>query len=359
LEINQIYSVKIFRLNNEDDLFMYDSFLQSNLNINVVDELHAQLVDLIKIRNPQSKLSALEINEKIEAHLDGVEEQEYGVWVCYAWRNMVVHLLDKDEFLEVKTNRNRNKITTEEQKYLSTKKVGIIGLSVGQSVATTLAMERIYGEVRLADFDTLDLSNCNRIRTGVFNLNISKVIITAREILELDPFINVKIFTDGITENNIDKFFTDGGKLDLIIEECDSIDVKVLSRIKAKEYEIPLLMEMSDRGMIDVERYDLEPDYQMFHGRVAHLDLDIKKLQNLSIEQKVQYLFPMIGGESVSKKLLESASEVGKSILTWPQLASAVVLGGGICADVARRIFLNQFSKSGRFYIDLEQLIAD
>ena len=51
--------------------------------------------------------------------------------------------------------------------------------------------------------------------------------------------------------------------------------------------------------------------------------------------------------------------EIGKTILTWPQLASAVVLGGGVSADVTRRIFLNQFTDSGRFYIDIEELIKN
>ncbi|HPF91885.1 MAG TPA: hypothetical protein PLL57_14590, partial [Flavobacteriales bacterium] len=71
------------------------------------------------------------------------------------------------EFALVRTDRNRNKITREEQAILSSKKVGVIGLSVGQSVSLTLALERSFGEIRLADHDTLELSNLNRIRSGV------------------------------------------------------------------------------------------------------------------------------------------------------------------------------------------------
>ncbi len=305
-------------------------------------------------------LNKEEMQEAVEKHLNGIDIKEFGVWVYYPWRNIVVHLLGEHEFAEVKTNRNRNKITIEEQQILTRKKIGVIGLSVGQSVATTIAMEKIVGTMRLADFDKLDLSNCNRIRTGVFNINVSKVILTAREIAELDPFIKVECFSNGINENNIDEFIgtNNQDKLDVIIEECDSIDIKVLARMKAKQNNIPLVMEMSDRGMIDIERYDLEPEYEMFHGKVAHLDLDLSVLQKLNPAEKVQYLYPMVGGDSVSAKLLASAAEVGKSLLTWPQLASAVVLGGGVCADVVRRILLNQFKKSGRYYVDLETLIA-
>ncbi|HRF79656.1 MAG TPA: hypothetical protein PL070_06180, partial [Flavobacteriales bacterium] len=91
----------------------------------------------------------------------------YGVWVFYPWADRLVHLLDEPEFALVRTDRNRNKITREEQAELATKKVGVIGLSVGQSVSLTLALERSFGEIRLADFDTLELSNLNRIRSGV------------------------------------------------------------------------------------------------------------------------------------------------------------------------------------------------
>jgi ThiF family len=354
-----IYSLTFFRLSSEDDQFMYDRFLQSKPDVIIIDEINAQLTDLIKIQHPDQKLSALQISEKIAEHLGTEDASTYGVWVYYPWRNIVVHLLDEIEFLQVKTNRNKNKITEAEQQLLYTKKVGIIGLSVGQSVATTIAMERSCGEMRLADFDSLDLSNCNRIRTGVFNLNIPKAVITAREILELDPYIKVTCYLDGITEQNIDEFITHGGPLDMIIEECDSLDVKVLSRIKAKQYGIPVIMEMSDRGMIDIERYDTEPDYKIFHGKIEHLDYTISRLKQLQPDERIQFMYNMVGGELISKKLLASVQEVGKTILTWPQLASAVVLGGGISADVMRRIFLNQFTKSGRYYVDLDQLISD
>ncbi len=351
------YSIKFFRLINEDDQFQFDSCCQARPDLETFDEIQAQLVDLIKIRNPYKKLDANELKEKIEEHLNGIELAEYGVWVYYPWKNCMVHLLDKAEFLEVKTNRNKNKITEAEQDILLTKKVGVIGLSVGQSVATTLAIERCMDEIRLADFDTLDLSNCNRLKNGVHNIGLPKAIITAREILELDPFIKVKCFTDGILDSNIDSFIIEGGRLDIIIEECDSLDIKVLARVKAQENKIPLVMEMSDKGMIDIERYDLEPAYKMFHGRMENLDCSLETLRSLTPPEKMQYLYTMISGEMVSPRLLASAQEVGKTLLTWPQLASAVVMGGGICADTVRRIFLNQFTKSGRYYVDLETLI--
>src|SRR5690606_3514442 len=103
---------------------------------------------------------------------------------------------------------NKFVITEAEQKTLQNKKIGIIGLSVGQSVALTLALERGCGELRLADFDTLELSNLDRIRTGVYNIGIKKSILVAREIAEIDPYLKVVLYNEGIHEDNIDEFFT-------------------------------------------------------------------------------------------------------------------------------------------------------
>ena len=86
------------------------------------------------------------------------------------------------------------KISPIEQDKLSTKKVGVIGLSVGQSISITMAMERTFGEIRIADFDELELTNLNRIRAGVHELGLPKVALVAREIAEIDPYLNVKCF---------------------------------------------------------------------------------------------------------------------------------------------------------------------
>src|SRR5205814_1258580 len=163
---------------------------------------------------PAVKIKPDEYPALINSYLAGQHINEYGVWVYYPWSKRLVHLLNEEEFIEVRTNRNQYKITLEEQKLLRQKKVGIIGLSVGQSIALTMAMERIYGELRIADFDTAELSNLNRIRTGVHNLGLNKAIIVAREIAEIDPFIKIKIFNDGLTAENIDRFFLEDGRLD-------------------------------------------------------------------------------------------------------------------------------------------------
>lgn len=349
----------LFLYNAADDLEIIRSF-KADENIQVVDEIYSQLAELMELRHPVRDLEDWEIKAKVEGHLNGRDLDTYGVWVYYPWLKTMVHLLDEEEFAEVRTNRNKYKITAEEQALLSQKRIGVVGLSVGQSVSLTIAMERGFGELRIADFDELELTNLNRIRTGVHTLGLPKTTIVAREIAEIDPFLKVVVFADGITDQNIDEFMGVSGKaepLDLVIDECDGLDIKILLREKAKSMNIPVVMDMSDRGTIDVERFDEEENYPLLHGLIG--DVDYSDVKNLgTYEDKIPYLLPMIDPRTLSKRLKASMAEVGTSIRTWPQLASAVTLGGALGADVTRRILLKADQGSGRFRIDLEELTS-
>ena len=228
-------------------------------------------------------------------------------------------------------------------------------MSVGHSIALTIATERICKEIRLADFDTLDLSNLNRIRTGIHNLGLPKVVIAAREIAEIDPYINVKIYDEGVNQNNIEDFFEGEGKLDIVVEVCDSLEVKILTRLHARQKQIPVVMDTNDRGMLDVERFDIEIDRPIFHGLIKEDELI--GIDNKNANERLSILMKIVSFENCSERLKYSLTQIGKTITSFPQLASAVVLGGAITTDIVRRILLKQHQSSGRFYIDLEKLI--
>jgi len=354
---SEMWRPRMFRVANADEAEGLIDLLRCGPEIVVFDTLGAQLRELVETRNPGRTLAPGELTAHIRALLAGKTPMQFGVWVYYPWSRRLVHILDRAEFIELRTNRNIYKITQNEQDRLGTKKVGIVGQSVGQSVALTMAMERSLGEIRLADFDTLGLSNLNRLRAGLHNLGVPKVYITAREIAEIDPYIVVKCYPDGVAQDTIDDFLLSGGPLDLLIDECDSLDIKVWLRHHARHHRIPVLMETSDRGLIDVERFDLEPERPIFHGLVG--DLHPQELRGLSTSDKIPYVLQIIGEPTISDRARASMLEVGNSIKTWPQLASAVTIGGGAAADVARRMNLGTLRQSGRYWVDVEAIIPN
>ncbi|KAA6441495.1 Rv1355c family protein [Dyadobacter flavalbus] len=356
-QINSIYKPVFISRELYADQRKFRSLMEDYREKIILDLFSSQKKELIRIRNPRKRLSEAEI-DSIYADWSCEKDTDLeGCWIYYPWSNRLLHILDKDEFIELRTTRNHYKIAPQEQIELSKRKIGIIGLSVGHAVAITMATERVCGSLKLADFDTLELSNLNRIRTGIHNIGINKCIITAREIAEIDPFLEIECYPEGITHHNITGFMTDHGKLDILVDECDDLEIKIYCREMAKSLSIPVVMETSDRGMLDVERFDLAADRPILHGLLNGIPHE--KLKNIAPGDRVPLVMKIIDAMKSSHRGRASLLEVGQSISTWPQLASAVTLGGGVVTDVCRRILLNQFTDSGRYYVDLEELVAN
>jgi len=269
-------------------------------------------------------------------------------WVYYPWRRTVVAVLPPRAFRALRLDRNRNMITAEEQARLGALRIGVAGLSVGHVIAHTLAAQGICGELRLADFDGLELSNLNRVPATLFDLGANKAEVAARRIAELDPYLPVRVLTAGLTVDTVDEFL-DG--LDIIVEECDSLDMKVVVREGARARGIPVLMASSDRGLLDVERFDLEPERPILHGLLG--ELDFARLPQMSSREKVPYLLRFLEAEQLSPRLAASAVELDRELSTWPQLAGDVVLGATAVAEAVRRIGLGEALRSGRARIDV------
>ncbi len=274
-------------------------------------------------------------------------------WVYYPWRRAMVKTLGPQGFELLRLDRNRNKITRAEQEKLRKVRIGVVGLSVGHAIAHLLAMEGLCGELRLADFDDVALSNLNRIPATVFDLGINKTVVAARRIAEIDPYLRVSIWPSGIAPDNIGPFLEG---LDIVIEECDSLDVKVLVRTAARKRGIPVLMETSDRGLLDVERFDIEPERAPFHGLLAGVELD--SIAALSMRDKVPYVVQILEPDQISARGAASMAEVGTSLTAWPQLAGDVTLGAATTAAAVLRLVRDGTLASGRVRIDAEALLS-
>lgn len=330
----------------------FGRWMTATPGLRIVDRLEALVQEYLLLLHPTDKKDQARMDAHAKEWFALHPLDEYGCWVFYPWSQTAVRLPDPVAFEAIRTARNKYKIDLQEQRLLAGKCVGVAGLSVGQSVSIALAMERSFGVLRIADFDTLELNNMNRIRTHIWNLGLPKTTIVAREIAEIDPFLEVQVWPEGINENNIDAFLQG---LDLLIDECDSLDIKVLLREKARAASLPLLMDTSDRGMVDVERFDIEPERPLLHGLMD--GLHSAALKGLNNEQKVPHILRMLEVEQVSLRLRASFLEVDRSLTSWPQLASSVLTGGAVTADVARRILLGAPVASGRYYVDPEEII--
>jgi len=351
------YAPVVLDMSEPEAAAVLGDLLRSGRVASVRDTLRDQIADLAESRDPRRKFTAADREEAVARWLDGRAPEACGTFVFYPWSGVLVHLLPRDDFAELRTNRNRYKIDAREQARLGRARIGIIGQSVGNAVALTLALEGIGGQLRLADPDSLGVSNLNRLRAGVADLGINKAVLAARQVAEVNPFLAVQAFPVRIDEDTLEAFLLEGGPLDLLFDECDDLHTKVRCRERARELGIPVLMSTDDRGLVDVERFDLEPSRPLFHGLAG--DLDARSMKGLQGSDKVPYVLRILGEGNLSPRLLASLVEIDETLCSFPQLASEVMLGGAEAAHVARKVLLGDLRGSGRWYVDLDELVRD
>ncbi|WP_428953445.1 ThiF family adenylyltransferase [Streptomyces sp. cg35] len=347
----------LLRLTEADDRAAFDALAASGAVRETHDRIDEQLAELVRCLHPADVFTEAELDFVIDELCGGVERRRYGTWAWYPWSGRLVHVLPEPQFRRVRTDRNRDKITTAEQQRLLGRRIGVIGLSVGNSAALTCAMEGVGGSFRLADFDALGLSNLNRLRAGVHDLGLPKTVLCARQMYETDPYLDIELWHEGITEDTVDAFFgTPDRPLDLLVEECDTPWVKVAAREHARARRVPVLMDANDRGLLDVERFDQEPGRPLFHGLAG--DVTARDIRALDPAGTLAFLLQVCDESRLSPAMTDALGRIGRTLCSWPQLASGVMLGGALVTDAARRILLDRPVPSGRYYVDLEALIS-
>lgn len=348
----QVYKPEIFNLSKKAELEKFKKLLKKGGIRHLSDDYAEQLREHFAVMNP-SEVYKPSFEEKFCGHISKIDRLwSHGIWVFYPWLSTAVHVMPEDQFYAVRTARNRNLITTEEQGKFYNSMIGIAGLSVGNSVALAIALQGGGKNIKLADQDTLALSNTNRVRAGVQNLGLLKVIITARQIYEINPFANVEIFPEGVTSQNIAEFFKG---LDLVIDEIDNLAVKFLLREHAKKNNIAVVMaaDNGDNAVVDIERYDLRPETKFFHGRMGEVTYDnLKSLDKFGIGRMIT---KHVGAENVTERMKGSLLEMGKTIVSWPQLGGAALLNGSAVAYCARKILNGEPLEGNRSLISLDE----
>ncbi len=353
----------IFDLQKKDHRVSVGDLFDRHEIKNVSDDYEEQLSELFAVNHP-SEVYQPGFSEKTAEFIEKAKRSsplwQQGRWVFYPWHAAIVHILEDANFQKVRMARNRNLINGEEQKTFYNAVIGIGGLSVGNSVALAIVLQGGGKHIRLADFDRLALSNINRVRAGTESLGVRKVEVTARQIYEMNPYANVEIIPEGLIEDNLDRFIAGPPKLDVIIDELDNIAIKYLIREKAKQYSIPVVMaaDNGDNAVVDVERYDLDRNLPFFHGRLG--DVTYEKLRSLDKFGIGKTITKHIGPENITARMQQSLLEMGKTIVSWPQLGGAAWINGSAVAYCVRKIVNHQSLENDRALISLdEKLIPD
>ncbi len=326
----------------------------------VVDDFIEQCRELYAIEHPEIALTP-EFEKMFQKQQREQNKHLHpffqGVWVFYPWLSTIVHLLEEEKFFLVRTARNKYLINEQEQSSFYNSCIGIGGLSVGSSIILTIVLEGGARHVKLADMDKLALSNTNRIRTNMADLGSFKVNMVARQIYEINPFTKIDILKEGLNEQTLEKFFTNP-RPDIVIDEIDNLAIKYRIREWAKKTRVPVVMaaDNGEMGVVDIERYDLSSKTKFFHGRMGKINY--KKLLNLDKLGTGKMITKHIGPEHLDLRMQHSLLEMGKTIVSWPQLGGTAMLNGAAVAYVIRRILNHQEVENNRGIISLDENLS-
>lgn len=101
--------------------------------------------------------------------------------------------------------------------------VGIAGLGgLGSNVAISLARMGI-GKLVLVDYDVVEPSNLNRQQYNIKHIGMLKTDALKEILSEINPYVNVIIYTEMVNRDNIPKLFSD---IDVLVEAFDSPEAK-------------------------------------------------------------------------------------------------------------------------------------
>lgn len=327
----------------------------------LVDNYDEQLAELLLSKNAQLYKANIEVKrhslrEHLKQHYGNKQSWQCGSWVYYPWNGRLAHVLEQPLLEELFTIRNQIIITKQEQKKWRDFNVGCAGMSVGSNGAVSIALTGGSHNIKLADGAVLSASNLNRVRSPLANVGLKKSVVFAREIYERNPYQNIQVIKGNLSTTNLEAFFTKPWKLHLLVDEIDDILVKVRLRLLARKYRIPLIMvtEPGNTVMLDVERYDLDAGYPIFHGRAAGIE-ELIETGFTHQREKLKYIMQIIDPKHLPLRDQQAMLKVGSAIPAPPQLGSTAMFAGGVIAFAARQIATNQPLLSGRHIIDLEK----
>ena len=318
-----------------------------------VDAYSCSVKELFFLENPKLKKGEPGVAEKLKRFL--LAKKITPLWIYYPDKQTVVKSVDEKTYFKLRTGRNKNLITEKEQLSFRNMCVGIAGLSVGSNILSALSVSGGAKSLKIADFDTLEVTNLNRIRGALTDIGTNKTEIAARQVWEVDPFAEIELYKNGLNEKNLQKFLAGKPKLDVFIDEMDSLQLKILARQLCKKYKIPVLMatDNGDSVVLDIERFDLEPKREIFHGLLG--GAAEKPLSGLNYRQWLALATKIVGPEYLTPAMQSSLLQIGKTLAAVPQLGAVASVAGAAMVLALRRMAGGQKMPSGRYVISLEE----
>lgn len=327
-----------------------------NSKTKVIEAYKSALEELFFLSNPNFKKNTPQSKPALKKFLETSKTKD--IWIYYKDRNTLVHTVNESNYFKLRTARNKNVITENEQFNFRKLSVGIAGLSVGSCILAGIVTSGGSKNIKIADFDNLEITNLNRIKAKLTDIGSKKTTIAAKEVWDLDPFAKLSLYDKGLTQKNLKEFILKKPKLNVFIDEMDSIPMKVQARLICKSNKIPVIMatDNGDTVILDIERFDQEPQRKIFHGTIK--DTSLKNLDSLTYKEWLKIATQIVSPKHLTPQMQNSLLLIGKELAGVPQLGTIANVAGAATCFVLRRIANKLPMPSGRYTISLEEKLA-
>ena len=235
-------------------------------------------------------------------------------------------MLTADES-EAAVVRNVDVVSDQEQAALRCGRLLVAGCgSVGGSLVEPIVRLGL-GAIVLADPENFDLSNINRQACTLADIGRSKAEVVASRALAINPNLDVRVLSDGLTEDNIESAFVGVNLVFDAVDAASSPWVKYRLHQIASQRRIPVMAGFDYGGkavvyVFDYRRYQRLP----FYGRAtaeAHRSGDLAGcLKWLGYRHFPADFLPIIQDRMATGK-------------PWPQVAHCVLAMGALGARCA------------------------
>jgi tRNA A37 threonylcarbamoyladenosine dehydratase len=324
----------------------------------VIDPFDQIIDDLYEYNHPD-KLDDQKARVEYHQYLENARPT-LGRWFYFPWAKELVRYPEHPVHYELRTSRNRNLITKQEQNRLRDANIAVLGLSVGRSALNSLVLAGVGKEYLIADPDTISVSNLNRMNSDMSEVGLAKTTSAGRMVSRIDPYIKQVHMSRGYSYLHEDQEVVRNFNPSLIVEEMDALEMKMVAREQARKLRVPLLMatDVGERSILEVERYDIDDSTQPFHGRLGYMIEDkLYYHANLTDAEKRKALIKINGMKNLSPRMIDSALEIGKSLPGMAQLGRTAFVGGALVAVAAEEIILGRKLESGSRVLNLRSAI--
>lgn len=203
-------------------------------------------------------------------------------------------------------------ISQGELQRLSHARIAIPGLGGAGGIHLITMVRAGIGRFHIADFDAFSIVNFNRqYGARVDTIGCSKIEVMKRDALEINPFLDIQTFPEGVNRENLDRFLQG---VDVVMDALDFFALKTRRAVfnRARELGIPVItsapigfgsatMFFSPTGMGFDEYFDIHDDTPEFeailrfyigllpdqahrrYGESRHIRLEAKSGPSLSV----------------------------------------------------------------------------